>query len=128
MRLVDIGCDNCGALYEDVWNDEIPAVCGTCGSAAIRVVMLKPPAVDASEVVGGGGRIFSNRREMWKAARAEGAEPVAPKDYENLRKTTTEDRLAKKRGPLKAAVEKAFYRLKHGYQDAPTKSPIKENA
>jgi predicted nucleic acid-binding Zn-ribbon protein len=120
LRLIDLACNNCGLIYEDVWDDEKPAACTTCGSNQIRTIMLWAPAVDASEVVGGGGRKFSNRREMWKAARAEGAEPISPKDYENLKKTTTEDRLAKKRGPLKAAVEKAFYRVNHGYKDTPT--------
>jgi len=126
MRLVDLGCNNCGALYEDLWNDELPAKCESCGSENIRVVLLKAPAVDASEVVGGGGRKFSNRREMWNAAKKEGAEPISPKDYENLKKTTTEDRLAAKRGPLKEAINKALYRTRHGYQDAPTRPPVKE--
>lgn len=120
MRLLDLVCANCGLIFEDVWNDEVPAVCSSCGSGSLNVVYLRSAVVDAFEpkvIPEIRGRAFSSHREMEKHAKATGQTLMSKKEEENLRKHTVEERLASRHGALREAVQKSVYRVKHGYVD-----------
>ncbi len=127
MRLRDYACPKCGLIREDVWDDEDAPVCD-CGETMVEV-LIHAPHVDASvppERTKATGKEFLSHRHMEKYAKQTGQAVFSPQEFERMRKTTTEERLKKKQKSLKAAVEKAYYRVTHGYKDVPTKPTIKE--
>ncbi len=127
MRLLDMACSKCGLIREDIWDDELPVSC-ECGGEMVKV-LLHSPHMDACvpvERTKTTGKEFLSHRHMEKYAKQTGQAVFSPKEYERMKKTTTEERLKKKHGALREIVEKTYYRVTHGYKDAPERPKVKE--
>lgn len=127
MRLVDVECAKCGELTEDLWNDELPTQCA-CGGD-IKTVFCRPPSVDARapfKVLSLGGPAFTSYRQMESYAKQTGQVVIPKEEQAKMRRTTTEERLAKTLPQKLEAFQKAKYRLTHGYVDHPKLPSEKE--
>ncbi len=122
MRLVDVKCARCNYIKYDVWDDEVPRACVTCGGA-MTLVLTRPPAVDARDPFRNpslGGGEFSSHHEEKQYATLTGQELITPKEAATRRHQTTEERLARNDSAKREAVSKSLYRLRHGYKDFPS--------
>ncbi len=62
-------------------------------------------------------KTYQSFREMEKDAEANGKAVVSAKDFDKRKILTQEERLSRGDARLDAAIERAQYRLRHGYKD-----------
>jgi hypothetical protein len=129
-RLTDIRCEECGDLVEDVWKDEFEASdkkCQVCENLSM-VAVLRAPHNDFHDTkpifIPGfeqGHQHFSSHLAAERYAKAHNKTiiPNASK-WEQLPVDTPEERInrhEKETGARQKALDRAGYRLSHGYKD-----------
>lgn len=119
LRMLDFRCPVCLEEVIDVLMDTDavkPPFC--CGMEMVRF-LARPPRVDAMDPFydPGSGKHFSSFHEAdrWAESHGQVNLPIGEKP----KVTTPEQKIAANAPRRMEAVQKSYYRLKHGYKDFP---------
>jgi hypothetical protein len=130
-RMIDVECRSCGELFEDLWKDDFEASdkkCRVCENGSMVEVFRRSAHTDFHDTkpifVPGfrkGHQHFTSHIAMERYAKENGKVVIDnASKWEQLPVDTPEDRIdrhEKETGARQRALNKARYRLSHGYQD-----------
>lgn len=119
LRMMDFRCPACDRVYLDILLDtDAFRAPECCGIATIRF-LSRPPTVDAREPFYDKnlGQTFTSFHQADRYAKEHGSVNLPLGETPKVK--TTEDRIRENRPKVREAVQKSYYRLKHGYQDHP---------
>ena len=124
--MMDFRCAICEAERLDILMDTDNVEPQRCCGKIMRRFWSHPPHVDAREPFYDrqAGRKFTSYREADRWAAANGKALFGPN--ESIKTKTNEERIAENRPKRVEAIQKSYYRLKHGYKDHPELPSEKE--
>ena len=127
-RLTDIRCESCQMLIEDVWKDEFEESDRKCECGGELVAVLRAPHNDFHDTkpifIPGfvpGHQHFSSHLAAERYAKQNNKTIIAnASKWEQLPVDTPEERIdrhERETGARQKALDRAKYRLSHGYKD-----------